>query len=659
MTENGCRFRIGVDIGGTFTDCVVVDGDGERTVSKSLTTRPMLAEGVLAALAVAGEELGLSRSELLERTGMFVHGTTVATNAVLTRSGVRTGLITSRGHEDSLLIGKVFSKRAGLAERDIVHSSRLNKPVPIVPPELIRGVSERVDPDGEVVVSLNETEAIEAIDALLGAGVEAIAVSFLWSFVNDSHEGRVRELLLERAPHVFVSLSCDLAPVLGEYERTATTALSGYVGPTVASYLGGLETRLQEEGLGGPIFVMQASGGLTSVEDASARPIVTLDSGPTGGILGAQYLSRLYAEPNVICTDVGGTSFDVGLILDGEIPLDPEPVVSQYSLRMPKVGVRSIGAGGGSVAWIDPGGLLRVGPQSAGSRPGPACYGLGGTDATVTDADLVLGYLDPDRFLGGRMSLDRDLALAALARLGAQLSMEPEEVAIGIFRIINAHMADLIRKATIEQGHDPRECILIAYGGAGPTHAAFYGRDISVRAIVVPPRSTAFSAEGMLTCDVVHTEQGARFLAAPFSDADFGLLTEDFVRLEERVLRQFDREGAAPTDVSLTREVAVRYRKQAHTLTVDVDAGTLTAAEAAPIQQRFERRYAAVYGEGALLTSGGNGPHTSRPTASSSHPSSKGRTCTRARSSTDPPSCSEWATASSCRTGSGPRSTPI
>jgi N-methylhydantoinase A len=603
--DAGSRFRIGVDIGGTFTDCVVVDAAGERTIAKALTTRSRLADGVLDALAVAAGELGVTRSELLGRTEMFVHGTTVATNAVITRTGVKTGLITSRGHEDSLLIGKVFSKRAGLAERDIVRSSRLDKPMPIVPPELIHGVSERVDAEGEIVVPLNEDEALRAIDALAAAGVEAVAVSLLWSFVNDRHEQRVRELLAERAPDVFVSLSCRLAPVLGEYERTATTALSAYVGPIVASYLGGLEARLQEEGLERPIYVMQASGGLTSVEDASARPIVTLDSGPTGGILGAQYLSRLFDEPNVICTDVGGTSFDVGLIMDGEIPLDPEPVVSQYSLRVPKVGVRSIGAGGGSIGWVDPGGLLRVGPQSAGSRPGPACYGLGGADATVTDADLVLGYLDPDRFLGGRMALDRDLALAALARLGARLSMEPEEVAVGIFRIINAHMADLIRKATIEQGHDPRECVLIAYGGAGPTHAAFYGRDINVKAIVIPPRSTAFSAEGMLTCDVVHTEQGARFVAAPFSDADFARLTEDFERLEERVLRQFAQEGSASGDVSLTREVAVRYRKQSHTLTVDVDPGRLTVDAAAPIRARFERRYGAMYGEGALLGSAG------------------------------------------------------
>jgi N-methylhydantoinase A len=595
------RFRIGVDIGGTFTDCVVIDAAGERTVSKSLTTYDGFEQGVLAALGVAAEELGMETGELLRATESFVHGTTVATNALLTRNGVRTGLITTRGHEDSLIIGKVFSKRAGLAERDIVHSSRLQKPEPIVPPELVRGVSERIDVEGDVVVELNEEEATSAIDSLVEAGVEAIAVSFLWSFVNDAHERRLAELLDERAPGVFQSISSRLAPVLGEYERTATTALNAYVGPKVASYLHGLEARLRELGLGQPLMVMQASGGLTSVGDAAAKPIVTLDSGPAGGILGAHYLGRLYGLSKVICTDVGGTSFEVGLILDSEIPLDPDPVVSQYSLRFPKVAVRSIGAGGGSIAWIDPGGLLRVGPQSAGSRPGPACYALGGTQPTVTDADLVLGYLDADAFLGGRMRLDRELALRALGELGNSLSMEPEEVAIGIFRIINAHMADLIRKATIEQGHDPRECTLIAYGGAGPTHAAFYGRDIGCKSITVLPRSTAFSAEGMLTCDVVHTALGARYLAAPFSAADLDRLSDDIERLEANVRDQFEREGIGAERIELGREVAVRYRRQAHTLAAEVDAGRLGPESAARIQDRFERRYAAVYGEGALL----------------------------------------------------------
>jgi len=600
------RYRIGVDIGGTFTDCVVADEQGGRTVAKALTTPGSLQDGVLDAVAVNAEQLAMTRNELLAATDLFVHGTTQATNAMLTRTGARTGLITTRGHEDAIIIGKVYAKVAGLSERDVVHSSRLRKPDPIVPRQLIRGVTERIDRDGDVIVALSEQEVIEAIDELLAQGVEAIAVSLLWSFVNDAHERRIKELMAERAPGIFTAYSHEVAPVLGEYERTATTAITAYVGPKVVGYLEQLEARLREDGLAHPLLVMQASGGLTSVVDAAARPIVTLDSGPTGGILGCQHLGRLYGESNVICTDVGGTSFDVGLILGGEVPLEVEPVVAQYSLRMPKVLVHSIGSGGGSIAWLDEGGLLRVGPQSAGSRPGPACYAVGGVEATVTDADLVLGYLDPDNFLGGRMRLDRDLALGALARLGSALGMEAEEVAVGVFRIINSQMADLIRKSTIEQGHDPRECVLVAYGGAGPTHAVFYGHDIGVRAILVLADSTVFSAEGMLTCDITHTAEASRVVGTPFTPASLAAMSARFEALEQRVRGQFAAEGAAAADVSLARTIGVRFRQQVQALEVDVDPGALDDAAGERILERFIARYGQVYGEGALLLGGGN-----------------------------------------------------
>jgi len=595
-----------VDIGGTFTDCVVADEHGGRTVSKAPSTPGSLQDGVLEAVGVNAEQLGISRPQLLAATDLFVHGTTQATNAMLTRTGARTGLITTKGHEDAIIIGKVYAKVAGLPERDLVHSSRLRKPDPIVPRALIRGVTERVDRDGDVIVALQEDEVIEAIESLLAAGVEAIAVSLLWSFVNDAHERRIKELLTERAPHLFTAYSHEVAPVLGEYERTATTAITAYVGPKVVGYLERLESQLREEGLAQPLLVMQASGGLTSVLDAAQRPIVTLDSGPTGGILGCQHLGRLYGESNVICTDVGGTSFDVGLILRGEVPLEVEPVVAQYSLRMPKVLVNSIGSGGGSIAWLDEGGLLRVGPQSAGSRPGPACYGNGGTEPTVTDADLVLGYLDPDSFLGGRMRLDRELALRALAELGARLGMEAEEVAVGVFRIINSQMADLIRKSTIEQGHDPRECVLVAYGGAGPTHAVFYGHEIGSKAIFVLADSTVFSAEGMLTCDVTHTAEASRVVSTPFTDQSLAGLTARFSRLEQRVIDQFALEGAGPDEVSLARTLGVRFRQQVHTVEVAVDPGTLDAAAGERVLERFVERYGLLYGEGALLLGGGN-----------------------------------------------------
>jgi N-methylhydantoinase A/oxoprolinase/acetone carboxylase beta subunit len=597
-------YRIAVDIGGTFTDCVVVDEKGQRIVSKALTRHGALDEGVVETVALGARQVGMTGSELLAATELFVHGTTQATNALITRDGASVGLITTAGHEDVLSIGRVYSKIAGLTERDLVHSSRLAKPRPIVPRRLIRGVNERIDRDGDVVVELSEDEVVAAIEALVAAGVEAVAVSFLWSFVNDAHERRVASLLAEHAPGVFASVSSQVAPVLGEYERTATTAVNAYVGPKVVSYLERLDARLRADGLCHPLLVMQASGGLTSVADAARVPIVTLDSGPVGGILGCQYLGNLNDQHNVICTDVGGTSFDVGLIRAGEIPLDPDPVVAQFNLRLPKILVDSIGSGGGSIAWIDEGGLLRVGPQSAGSRPGPACYGLGGTDATVTDADLVLGYLDSGAFLGGQMPLDRHLAMKALARLGGTLGMEPEEVAVGIFTIINAQMADLIRKLTIEQGHDPRDCVLVAYGGAGPTHAVFYGSDIGSRAILVPARSTAFSAEGMLACDITHTAEVSRTRVSPLSEDDIQQIGETLGALEERLRRRFAEEGTRAEAVSYARSLGVRFRNQVQTLPVPVPDGPLSPSLAQDLPADFARRYGQVYGEGAVLVGG-------------------------------------------------------
>jgi N-methylhydantoinase A len=451
---------------------------------------------------------------------------------------------------------------------------------------------ERIDRDGDIVVALDDAEVAGAVESLVAAGVESLAVSFLWSFVNDRHERRVQEIVSGLGLGLFTAFSCDIAPVLGEYERTATTAVNAYIGPKVVAYLEQLEQRLQGEGLRQPLLVMQASGGLTSVGDAARRPIVTLDSGPTGGILGSRHLGQLYGEDNVVCTDVGGTSFDVGLVLEGEIPMDHEPVVAQYSLRMPKVLVATIGAGGGSICWLDEGGLLRVGPQSAGSSPGPACYGFGGTQATITDADVVLGYLDPGNFLGGRMRLDRAAAVEALASLGAPLGLSAEETALGVFRIINSQMADLIAKSTIELGHDPRDCVLAAYGAEAGT-----------RAILVPADSTVFSAEGMLTCDISHSAEVSRQVASPFSKEAMDAVGRRLERLERRLAEQFAAEGAVTGEVKFTRLLGIRFTSQVNTVDVVVEPGMLDDG-GAELQRRFLDRYAAIYGPGAIMPGG-------------------------------------------------------
>jgi N-methylhydantoinase A len=592
-------YRIGVDIGGTFTDCLVVADDGRRRLAKALSTHDGLIEGVLSALRTNAEQFGVDLHELLSETTSFVHGTTVATNAILTRNGSRTGLITTRGFEDTLPIGKVFSKRAGLSERDIVHASRLRKPEPIVARHLIEGLSERIDRDGDVIVAINEDEVEATVGRLLAGGVEAIAVCLMWSFVNPEHELIVKRVLERVAPGKVAAYSHVVAPTLGEYERTATTVLNAYIAPKVTAYIQALGERLAEEGLGQPLLVMQSNGGLTSVAGAHRLPLLTLDSGPVGGVLGCRYLGELYGEDDLICTDVGGTSFDVGLVLDGEVILDHEPIVSQHTLALPKVAVASIGSGGGSVAWIDRGGLLRVGPQSAGSDPGPVCYGRGGLEPTVTDADVALGYLDPEAFLGGRMPLDRDAALGALAKLGQPLGMEAEQVALGVFRIVNSQMADLIRRVTIEQGHDPRGALLVAYGGAAPTHAAFYGTDIGAKAILIPADSTVFSAEGMLTCDLVRTAQLSRVLHSPFDAEDEALVAREFDALQSQILAEFGRDGVADDDVEVRRIVGVRYQRQVHTIEVTLGAGQLDGVRA-----QFEASYGKMFGDGSVAAGG-------------------------------------------------------
>jgi len=401
-----------------------------------------------------------------------------------------------------------------------------------------------------------------------------------------------------RAPDLYVSLSSDLAPVLGEYERAVTAVLSAYLGPSIRKYLGRLEGALQRDGFTGPVLLLQAGGGLTTARDACERPLVTLDSGPVGGILGAKFFADQYGERNVLCTDVGGTSFDVGVIRDGEVLLQRAPVARQYTYLSPKVAIRTVGAGGGSIAWVDPLGILRVGPQSAGAVPGPACYDRGGEHATVTDASLLLGHLNPDYFLGGRKKLNLEKARQVLHALGEKLNMDEVQVARGILTILDAQMSDLIRRSTIEQGVDPREFVLFAYGGAGPLHAASYGQALGVKGIYVLRHSAVFSAYGMLTASHVHFAETSVPGPLPWTEGEFSRVKEALANLEADLRRRFDQEGVAWSQVELRGSVTVRYRMQVHEVEVPVDLGNLTQARGEDLVSDFERRYGVLYGQG-------------------------------------------------------------
>ncbi len=592
-------YIIGIDTGGTFTDCVVMDGDGRITTAKASSTPTDFSEGVMESLRLAAARLGLTTDALLRETARLALGTTVGTNAMLERRGARVGLITTRGHRDVIHIMRGARGVPGLDNAQILHFPESGKPDPIVPKPLIAEVSERVDCQGQVVVELNETEAEAAIEKLVSRGVEAIAICFLWSFKAPEHERRVKAMVERRAPGVFVCCSADLIPRWGEYERTVATVLNAYLGPVMSRYLGRLESRAQSAGLRYPLEVMQCGGGVIPATEAARRAFLTLDSGPVAGVLASQYLGGIVGAKHIIATDMGGTSFDVGLVWDGEPIASYQSVVQQYEYFVPRIDIRSIGSGGGSVVWVDDvGGTMRVGPISAGAEPGPACYGRGGTQPTVTDADLLLGYLDPDHFLGGRLRLDVERARASFEPIATRLGMGLVETAAGAIRVVEHQMADLVRKATVQKGYDPRDCVVFAYGGAGPVHAGVYARELGAQGAVVPLGGVCslWSALGAASADLLHIFEAVDILPSPF---DPSRVAVHFAELEARGRAELHADGVDAKDARVARSADIRYKGQIHEVEVPVTADTLDEAALTRLVGDFHRRYETVYGSGA------------------------------------------------------------
>ena len=593
-------YKIGIDIGGTFTDCIIMDDCGRSAIAKAPSNAADPAGGVMEALAAGCLSLGLAPANVLAHCDTFIHGCTIATNAMIERTGARTAFITTRGHEDLLLIGKANQKVAGLSELEIIHTSRLNRAEPpLVPRDRTFGVTERVTWNGEVLVPLREEEVAAIADDLVGRDIESVAVCLLWSFVNPAHERAVKEILAKKLPGVYCSLSSEVSPTLGEYERATAAVINAYVGPKVRRYLETLETSVRGAGYARPLLAMQSEGGTAYSEDTADRAVLTIDSGPVGGVAGCRWLGEQYGEPNLICTDVGGTSFDVGLIYRGEPQRQDEPVIAKYRFRIPKVDIRSIGAGGGSIAWLDVAGMLRVGPQSARAFPGPACYGRGGEVPTATDADLVLGYLNPDNFLGGALRLDKGRAEAAIAPLAGKMGRSVIETAHAINKIMNAQMADLIRKCTVERGFDPRDFALVAYGGAGPTHALHYGVDVGARAIYVLPNATVFSAFGMLTSPITHYAVLSRRTQSPYAAEKCAQLNAVIRSLADDIVGRFAREGVTQDRVEIVNSVTMRYIMQVHEVEVPVTEDHLTPENLeSAVVPRFEARYRDIFGAG-------------------------------------------------------------
>ncbi len=594
-------YLCGIDIGGTFTDCVIVDRDGAVTTAKAPSTPHDFAQGVQDALKAAGGKLGLDLDGLCSEIAMLSHGTTVGTNAIIQKRGAKVGLITTRGHNDVIHIMRGSRGLTGNEIRLVVHIPESQKPDPIVPKRLIEGVSERVDCFGKVVVELNEEEAKAAIRRLVGKGVEAIAVCFLWSFLAPEHEKRVKELIGEIAPGMFVTTSHELVPKWGEYERTAAVALNAYIGPLTTGYLAGVAKDVKGLGYDHPLQITQCAGGTISVDRAMAAPLLTLDSGPVAGVTGSQYAGGLMGYDNIITTDMGGTSFDVGIIHDGKPAFSYTSLVHQYAYYLSKVDIQTIGAGGGSKAWIDEtSGMLRVGPESAGAQPGPACYQRGGDVATVTDADLVLGYLDDENFAGGTLKLDRAAAEAAIRKVAEPLGLSVLEAAAGIVKIAEFQMADLIRKVTIQKGFDPRDFVLFAFGGAGPVHAGVFAKELGVSKVVVPQRETAsvWCAFGAAAADVLHVHERVNMMRSPFDVAKVNAILGEHKSHAEAELAADD---VPPEKRRLRFSLDMRHKGQINEVEVEIAGSELTESDLPGLHDAFVEQYERLYGQGASL----------------------------------------------------------
>ena len=583
--------RLGIDIGGTFTDGVFIAADGSVTSSKVASTPPEFDVGFQDALAAL-------LSGASDAPALLTHGTTVATNTLVQSNGAAVGLITTAGQGDVLSMMRGAAGRvAGVPLEKVLHFCQSDKPSRLVPHHLVREVDERVDCNGSVVVPLDERGVERAVAELRAAGAESICVAFLWSFLAPGHERRAKEIAHRVAPGTFVTCSHEVAARWGEYERFAAAAIDAYVGPRTANYLSRVERASHQLGIAAPFRVMLCQGGVGTLQTAVQHPLMTLQSGPVAGVAASRQLATSLGYRNVIATDMGGTSFDVGIVVDGEPLFSSVSVVNQYRYAVPSVLVESIGAGGGSIAWVDDvTSALHVGPQSAGAVPGPACYGRGGTSPTVTDADLFLGLIKPETFLEGRQRVDTGAAESALSELARRLGRGLVETAAGVRRIVDAKMADLIRKATIRRGLDPRDFLLVAYGGAGPVHAAAYARELGVGRVVIPLGNLAsvWSALGCAAADLVHLVERPCALHSPI---DLETLGQTISELTEEVRQLFAADGADPEGSNFQASVEMRYRAQIHTLEVILLPEDLTTPGG--LESRFDHEYEARFGIGA------------------------------------------------------------
>jgi N-methylhydantoinase A len=577
-------FTIGIDVGGTYTDLVAIDASGATVFAKSPSTPADQSVGVMAGLDELARRLKLTRAQMLAATDRVVHGTTVATNALLERKGAKVALLTTEGHRD------VIEMREGL--KGDRYDLRSPPPEPLVPRELRFGVRERLKANGEVAIALDDRSLGDAIAAIKRAGATSVAVCFLHSYLNPIHEIAAVERLARELPGVSVSRSSDVLPQIKEYERVSTTIVNAYVGPLVRHYLANLEGRLAETGFKGSLFIVLSHGGMAPVGEASRLAAGTVLSGPAGGVSGARRCAELLGISDLVPFDMGGTSTDISLISEWRASLSADGMLAGQRIALRSLDIASIAAGGGSIASVDMGTTLRVGPESAGSVPGPACYGNGGLAATVTDANVVLGYLDAANFMGGRRPLDLAAAEAAVDRIAVSLRLPRLEAAAGIYRMINLKMADGIRLMTLRRGVDPRRFALLSFGGAAGLHAVEVARELGIKRVIVPTAASVLSAWGMLTSHLRYEASRTHYGAGSRISAEE--LREIFAQLEEHAAGRLRTWFGG--DIATERSAEMRYGEQIFEIDVplddiDWDAGSVVDQ----VEDRFHRRHEELY----------------------------------------------------------------
>lgn len=581
--------RLGIDVGGTFTDLVLInDKTGGIHFTKTLTIPKDLAQGVMNGIE---KILKISNSNV-DELEYIAHGTTIGTNALIERKGAKVGLITTAGFRDVLEIARIERPDAGL------YDIFVDLPKPLVPRYLRLEADERIGADGEIVIPLDDNSVISAVEQFKKAEVEAIAVCLLFSFRNQTHENRVRDICQEVFPQALVTISSEIAPEFREFERTSTTVINAYLLPVARNYVNSLQDRLSAKFGEMDLRIMQASGGTMTAEVAKSHAVHMVNSGPAGGALATGLFGRLAGEDSIISMDMGGTSFDVGLIINGQPRIKSEGEFEGFPVKIPMIDVEGIGAGGGSIAWVDTGGALNVGPQSAGADPGPACYGNGGELPTVTDANLILGRLNPDYFLGSEMKLSTDLAKNAISSSIAEpLNISVEDAAAGIIRVVNANMVRGLSANSTQSGYDVREFSLLAFGGAGPLHAVELAEETGISRVIIPPYCAVFSAFGGVVSDIRHDY--VQTVAYSQAEATPEILQGHFDDLMTKAQQLFDDEKVPGDSISIERLIDLRYEGQSYELTVPLEKnGELEQADIDKIIADFHSLHKRIYAYG-------------------------------------------------------------